>query len=179
MIYFITGNDNKFLEVKSILRNIEPLKLDLSEVQSLDAKEIIQEKLKEAIKKHSGPFIVEDTSLYLDCMDGFPGPLIKWFLKSVGVEGIYHIVKSYDNFNAEAKTLIGYYNCGKMEFFEGIIKGKIVAPTGPTNFGWDSIFEPEGYQESFQQMAKEEKNKISMRTHAVKKLKSYLDHING
>lgn len=176
MIYFITGNTNKFLEVKSILGNITQLELDLPEIQSLDAKEIIQDKLKEAIKKHSGPFIVEDTSLYLDCMNSLPGPLIKWFLKTIGNDGLHHIAKSYNNFNAEARTLIGYYNVGKIEFFEGIVKGTIVSSTGSTDFGWDPIFQPDGHQESFQQMTKKEKNQISMRRLAVEKLKEYLDN---
>ena len=174
MIYFITGNKNKFLEVQSILNNVEQLELNLPEIQSLDAREIIGQKLKEATKKHKGPFIVEDTSLYLDCMNGLPGPLIKWFLDAIKVEGIYHIAESYKNFKAEAKTLIGYYDNGKIEFFEGIVKGKIVSPTGSTDFGWDSIFQPDNSDKSFQQMTKEQKNKISMRKKAVAKLKLYL-----
>ena len=109
-------------------------------------------------------------------MGGLPGPLIKWFLKTIKVEGLYHIAESYNNFKAEAKTLIGYYNNGKIEFFEGIIKGKIVKPTGPTDFGWDSIFQPEGFDKSFQQMTKQEKNQISMRKKSVEKLKEYLDN---
>jgi non-canonical purine NTP pyrophosphatase (RdgB/HAM1 family) len=174
-IYFITGNKNKFLEVKSMMPEIEQLKLDLEEIQETDARKIIEAKLKKALEHHEGPLIVEDTSLYLNGMNGLPGPLIKWFLEKLGVDRIYHITKKLDNTQAEAKTIIGYVsNEKKISFFEGSIKGEIVKPSGKTNFGWDPIFKPEGYNKTFQEMTKEEKNEISMRRKAIEKLKEYL-----
>ena len=83
-LYFITGNKNKFEEVKSILPNTEQLDIDLPEIQDIDAKIIIRAKLLAALKHKDGEFIVEDTSLYLDCLGGLPGPLIKWFMKNMG-----------------------------------------------------------------------------------------------
>ena len=82
-LYFITGNKNKFEEVKSILPEIEQLDVDLPEIQDIDAQNIIRFKLLEALRHHAGEFIVEDTSLYFDCLKGLPGPLIKWFLETI------------------------------------------------------------------------------------------------
>jgi inosine/xanthosine triphosphate pyrophosphatase family protein len=77
-IYFITGNKNKFAEVKNMLPEVEQLELDLEEIQEFDAHKVIQAKMKEAFKhyKSGDAFIIEDTSLYLDGLNGLPGPLI-------------------------------------------------------------------------------------------------------
>ena len=174
-LYFITGNKNKFLEVSSIIKDVKQLDLDLPEIQSLDPQEVIKAKLDEAVKHQKGEFIVEDTSLFLDGLNGLPGPLIKWFMQTLGNNGIYNIVEKLGNYSAEARTVIGYTDGKNIEFFEGSVKGQIVKPTAPTNFGWDPLFQPEGYDKSFAQMTKEEKNKISMRRIAAEKLKVYLN----
>lgn len=171
---FITGNVNKFREIQTMIPELKQVKMDLLEIQSIDAHEIIREKLKEALNHHEGHFIIEDTSLYLDCMKGLPGPLIKWFLETIGSEGLWKIAKSFGNTKAEAKTIIGYAEGpGKVEFFEGVVKGSIVEPKGE-GFGWDVIFMPEGSDKRFSEIGLEEKNKISMRRLAADKLKIFL-----
>src|SRR3990167_9629438 len=135
-IYLITGNKGKFAEVQSILGDVEALDIDLPEIQSLDAHEIIKAKLKEAQKHQTGEFIVEDNSLYLEGLNGLPGPLIKWFMKTVGNEGLYKMAEAFGNFNAEAKVIIGYSNsAGEISFYEGNTKGTIVSPRGSAGFG--------------------------------------------
>ena len=173
-LYFITGKKGKFAEVRAILGEIEQLDIDLPELQELDAHKIIEAKLKEAQKHYTGKFIVEDTSLYLDALNGLPGPFIKWFMKTIGNEGLYKLAKSFDNYGAEAKTIIGYCNeQGEINFFEGTIKGTIVSPRGE-GFGWDPIFQPEGYEKTFGELSSEEKNSFSMRRIAVEKLREFL-----
>jgi non-canonical purine NTP pyrophosphatase (RdgB/HAM1 family) len=175
VIYFITGNKNKFNEFKKILPEIEQLEIDLPEIQENNAREIIKAKLLEGLKYKESELIVEDTSLYFDCLNGLPGPLIKWFMKKLGNKGLFEITKKFDNYKAEAKTIIGYAkNKNEIYYFEGSIKGKIVPPRGKFGFGWDSIFIPEGYLKSFAELTNEEKNKISMRKIALIKLKEFL-----
>ncbi len=175
-LFFITGNKNKLLEIQAVLPNVEQLEIDLDEIQETDPKKIIEHKMKEALKYQNGEFIIEDTSLYIKSLNDLPGPLIKWFMQKLGVNGIFEMVKKLGNDKAEAKTIIGYAkNKDEIHFFEGSIKGTIVKPSGPTNFGWDPIFKPAGYDKTFQEMSKEEKNKISMRRMAVEKLKTYLE----
>lgn len=174
-LYFITGNKNKFDEVKTILGNVEQLDIDLPEIQEIDAKNIIRAKLLEALNHKEGKFIVEDTSLYLDCLKGLPGPLIKWFLKTIGNDGLANLAEKLGNNKAEAKTIIGYAkNRDEIEFFEGSISGKVVAQTGSSGFGWDPIFQPNGFDKTFAEMTSGEKNKVSMRKIAVEKLKEFL-----
>lgn len=174
-IYFITGSKDKLLEIKSVLGDVEQLEIDLPEIQSLNAREIIEEKLKEARKHHLGEFIVEDTSLYFSALNGLPGPFVKWFLKAIGNEGLYKIVKTFGNSQAEVKTIIGYASAeGEIKFFEGNFTGTIVEPRGNNGFGWDSIFQPNGTNKTFAELTTGEKNSFSMRKIAAEKLKEYL-----
>ena len=101
----------------------------------------------EARKHHVGEYIIEDTSLYFDCLNGLPGPLIKWFLEKLGDKKLSEIVEKLGDDSAEAKTIIGYMDeAGNIEYFEGSIKGKIVLPQGEGGFGWDKIFMPDGFK---------------------------------
>lgn len=173
-LYFITGNKNKFAEASAVLPEIQQLDIDLPEIQDIDAKEIIKAKLLEALNHKQGEFIIEDTSLYFACLNGLPGPLIKWFLKTVGNIGLYNIVEKMGNAEAEARTIFGYAQSPeKIYYFDGSIKGKIVSPKGKSGFGWDSIFQPEKHSKSFAELTREEKNRISMRRIALEKLKAF------
>jgi non-canonical purine NTP pyrophosphatase (RdgB/HAM1 family) len=175
-LYFITGNKGKLKEAQSIIPEIEGLEIDLEEMQSLNAKEIIKHKLKQAYEHKDGEFIVEDTSLHIGALKGLPGPLIKWFVETIGMEGLAEIVKHSDNKKALARVIIGYAkNKEDIHFFEGEIKGTIVQPKGKGGFGWDPIFLPDGYSKTFGEMAPEEKNTISMRKIAFTKLKEFLE----
>jgi non-canonical purine NTP pyrophosphatase (RdgB/HAM1 family) len=174
-LYFITGSKNKFAEIQSVVPQIEQLEIDLPEIQELDPHTIISAKLSEAQQHHTGEFIVEDTSLYFEGMNGLPGPLIKWFLGALGPEKLAELAKFYSS-KAVAKTLIGYADEKReVRFFEGEILGTIVAPHTTSGFGWDNIFIPEGYDKTFGELGVEKKNEMSMRAQAARKLKEYLD----
>lgn len=176
-IYFITGNKNKFEEVKSVIPQVLREDIDLPEIQEIDAKKIIQKKIESAFEYKDSEFIVEDTSLYLECLKGLPGPLIKWFMKTLGNRGIADLAERLGNNNATAKTVIGYAKKpDEIYFFEGETEGKIVKPSDEGfGWGWDPIFVPEGYKTTFHEMLPEEKNKISMRKKALDKLKEFMD----
>lgn len=176
MIYFITGNKNKFDEVKAILHEVEQLDIDLPEIQELDAHKVIQAKLEEAFRHKQGEFIVEDTSLLFECINGLPGTFIKWFMKSVGNDGLVNLVNKLGDNKAVAKTVIGYArNPKEIYYFEGDISGTIVTQKAESSFGWDPIFLPDGHSKTFAEMDSSEKNEISMRRIAVQKLKDFLE----
>jgi non-canonical purine NTP pyrophosphatase (RdgB/HAM1 family) len=180
MLYFITGNKGKFDEVKAILPEVEQLDIDLPEIQEIDAREVIKAKLAAAFAHREGEFIVEDLSLYLESLNGLPGPLIKWFLKTIGNEGLVNLAARLGNDRAVAKTIIGYAKgADDIRFFEGAIEGRIVAARGEGGFGWDPIFLPDGYDKTFGEMTLQEKNDISMRRIAANKLKEFLETENA
>ena len=176
-LYFVTANQGKLKEAQKIIPEIKPLEIDLPEIQEIDAHKIIQAKLKEALKyKKNSALVIEDTSLYLDCLNGLPGPLIKWFLKSLGVQGLFDIARRFNNYSATAQTIIGYISLHqKTKFFQGKLKGKIVSPRGENGFGWDSIFQPYNYSRTLAEMSLKEKNEISMRQKAFQQLKNFLE----
>ncbi len=174
-ITFVTGNQNKFTEAKEFIPDLEMHNLDLVEIQELDSQKIIEAKLVETKKYLDGNIIVEDNSLTFSCLGALPGPLVKWFEKSIGNDGLYNICNLNNNYNATAKVTIGYIQeDNTLNYFEGIIEGKIVAPRGENGFGWDAIFEPAGQTKTFAEMTPEEKNQISMRKIAFQKLADFL-----
>jgi non-canonical purine NTP pyrophosphatase (RdgB/HAM1 family) len=173
-LYFITGNKEKFFEIKEMIPEVEQLDIDLKEIQSLDSHEIIREKLEEAKKVHSGKFIVEDTSCFFDCLGRLPGPMIKFFLDEIKNEGLYDLCRRYGNYKSEIVTVIGYHDGDKIEYFEGVVKGEISEPKGESNFGYDKIFIPEGYDKNYAELGRDVKNRISARAIAISKLKEYI-----
>jgi non-canonical purine NTP pyrophosphatase (RdgB/HAM1 family) len=178
-LYFITSSEHKFAEISAVVPGLERLDMDLPEIQEIDAKVIIRAKLMEALTHRGGEFIVEDTSLYLDCLKGLPGPLIKWFMKTIGKEGLWTIADKFGVYGAEARTTIGYARSHEeIFFFEGSRHGRIVAPRGQSDFGWDPIFQPEGSDRTQAEMSREEKNRVSMRGEAARKLLDFLKENN-
>lgn len=174
-ITFVTGNQNKFAEAKEFIPDLQMHDLDLVEIQEVDSQKIIEAKLLEAKKYLSGNIIVEDNSLVFNCLGSLPGPLNKWFSKSIGNQKMYQICESFGDFSVEAKVIIGYSDAsGEVSYFEGVIKGQIVSPRGENGFGWDAIFIPNGSNKTFAQMTPEEKNQISMRKIAFQKLADFL-----
>lgn len=177
IITFITGNKGKLEEAKAIIPEIEGKNIDLAEIQEINAERVIKHKLLEAYKYHKSEYIVEDTSLYFDALNGLPGPLIKWFLITMGDKKLAELCNKFKNSKAKAVTMIGYIDTNKnIKYFKGEIAGKVVNPKGKGGFGWDKIFLPDGYTKTFAEMTLEEKNKISMRKIALIKLLKYLDN---
>ncbi len=176
-ICFVTGNANKFAEARAIVPELEMLEMDLPEIQEIDAPAIIVAKFAEAVRRMPGrELVVEDTSLSLKCLNGLPGPLIKWFLQAMGPRGLYEIASRFDETRATARTMIGYMDgAGMVRFFEGAVDGSIVLPRGATKFGWDPVFRPSGHLKTFAEMTRDEKNAISMRRQAFAGLKAFLD----
>ncbi|MFH0752405.1 MAG: non-canonical purine NTP pyrophosphatase [archaeon] len=174
-LYFITGNKGKIAEAQAILPEVKSIELYLPEIQSLDPLEIIVEKLT-TVKQREGEYFVEDTALYIECLNGFPGPLIKWFLQTLGNEGIYELVSHYENKNVQAKTIIGYTDNTETKFFTGELDGTIVKPIGTDGFGWDPLFQPKGHTKTLAEMTREEKNSISMRKASLMQMKDYLSN---
>lgn len=104
-----------------------------------------------------------------------PGPLIKWFVESIGSEGLVNLAQKLGNIQATAKTVIGYApNKEEMYFFEGAVEGEIVNPRVDSAFGWDPIFKPNGYAQTFAEMGTDQKNQISQRRLAAEELKRFL-----
>ncbi|KAK4645872.1 nucleoside triphosphate pyrophosphohydrolase ham1 [Podospora bellae-mahoneyi] len=174
-VNFITGNANKLSEVKAILEpaiSVTNQSLDLVEIQGT-LEEVTIDKCRRAAELVGGPVLVEDTCLCFDALQDLPGPYIKWFLGSIGHEGLNNMLLAYKDKGAKAVCTFGYSAGPGHEpiLFQGITHGKIVPARGPSNFGWDPIFEYEG--KTYAEMDKAEKNKISHRSRALAKLQEW------
>ena len=114
---------------------------------------MLHAKLKAVQASHGGLFVVEDTLLYFDCLNGLPGPLIKWFMKTIGNEGLCKIIEPFQNYRAATKTAVGYISeSGEEHFFEGVLEGTIVTPRGDGGLGFDPIFQPEGFTKTMAEL---------------------------
>lgn len=182
-ISFVTSSENKREELAQTLGTdyeVIRIQADLPEIQSLDAREIIKEKLKAAKSLFpSQLIIVEDTSFEVDSMGGLPGPFIKFFEQQVDDQGIYEMARGRQPDGAltgRAKVIIGLLHGDEIEYFEGSIDGTIVEQSGE-GWGFDRIFVPTGHQERMGALGLEVKTKISHRALAVHALKKYLDNL--
>ncbi|KAH8598028.1 inosine triphosphate pyrophosphatase-like protein [Bisporella sp. PMI_857] len=173
---FVTGNKNKLAEVQAILGDTVDLKseaLDLVEIQGT-IEEVSADKCRRAAEAVNGPVLIEDTCLCFNALKELPGPYIKWFMQAIGHEGLNNLLAAYPDKSAQAICTFAYSAGPGHEpiIFQGRTDGKIVPARGPTTFGWDPIFEYEG--QTYAEMDKVEKNKISHRFKALAKLKTWL-----
>lgn len=179
-IFFITSNPGKAKYLRDFFDfSVKHLNLDISEIQSLDLNEIVSEKARKAYREVKKPVLVEDISLVFNALNKLPGPLIKWFLKSLGNKSLCELVGSYKDKNAIAEVQFALCVDNKIEIFKGSCKGIISSkPKGDNGFGWDPIFIPEGCDKTFAEMTPQEKHETSMRRIALVELKDYLSKLN-
>jgi non-canonical purine NTP pyrophosphatase (RdgB/HAM1 family) len=175
----ITGNQGKFKEIKQYLDAtafaFKQVDIDLDEIQDIDPKKVIEHKVQEAIKLGYGNFILDDSALYINGMNNLPGPLVKWFLQEIGIEGIYKIACAMGNCSAAFETIIAYADEEKnIHYFTGRAEGTIVAPRGTHGFGATPIFQPKGCEKTYAEMEYEEKKQWGQRIRALEQLHTFL-----
>ncbi|CRG93136.1 Ham1-like protein, putative [Plasmodium gallinaceum] len=185
-LYLVTGNKNKKMEIERMMNNelkIEFVDFDLIEIQSDNIIEINEHKVKNAFEmlneKNSQNnkkqiVITEDTGLYIDCLNFFPGPFIKWMQKAIGSKGIYEIVSKFNDNKCHAICVYSIYDGENVHSFKGVTHGKIVEPRGSDKFSWDNIFLPNEFKKTFAEMTFCEKKEISPRFKAFVQLKEFL-----
>ncbi len=175
-ITFVTGNKNKLREAEGILGiKLEHADIDLDEIQELDPIIIADHKVRQAWSKVNKPLFVLDQSIYIHCLNDFPGPLIKWFWERVTLKKICEIANSFDDHKIRTETVITYFDGTEAIHFKGEISGTIPSePKGEKGWGWDPIFIPEGHNETYGEMAPEKV--LSLRSHkiALEKLRDYI-----
>ena len=173
---FITGNAAKAKYLSDYFHiPVAHKKLDLPELQSLDLRTIVLDKARRAYEAVGSPVLVEDVSVTFHAFKRLPGPLIKWFLETLGTDGLCRILDGYDNRSARAEVMYGYCDGGEVKVFHGAVEGTIApAPRGETNFGWDPTFIPLGHERTLAEMTGDEKHATSMRRIALEKLAKFL-----
>lgn len=177
IIRFITSSSHKLTEARRLVgRQLDHLDLDLPEIQARTIDQIVLDKLDLAASRVSGgAVVVEDVGLGLDAAGGFPGPYVKWLLELAGGEALGAFARGLGANQATATCVVGLAIDGRREIFEGSVRGTIAdEPRGNSGFGWDPWFVPEGSDRTFGEMSSEEKDRVSHRARAWKKLADYL-----
>ncbi|MBY9016949.1 MAG: RdgB/HAM1 family non-canonical purine NTP pyrophosphatase [Candidatus Lokiarchaeota archaeon] len=185
IIYFITGNNHKFNEIKKLFQK-EELVYDLKqktaatiEIQASSIKEVALFKLNSVNFLFSNSYFVEDAGFFIDVpLKGFPGVYSKFVLNTIGNKGILKLITDYWSTAAHFEAVIALYfqPLDKIFIFEGSVEGKVSKEIrGTSGFGYDPIFIPnELPNTTFAELSTEEKNSISHRAKAWQKLLSFL-----
>lgn len=172
-IVFVTSSEHKHREAQAILGvAIAREALDLVEPQGLDVLEVARVKAALAHDLLRCPVLVEDTSLELGALGGFPGPLVRWLLEAAGPAAIARLLDGFTDRSATARCAAVIRDGDREIVGVGAVKGTIQsAPRGVSGFGWDVVFAPEwGGGRTYAEMPPEEKNARSHRTLALEAL---------
>lgn len=174
-IVFVTGNQSKADYLAKFLDHpIDHQKIDLDEIQSLDLKEIIEHKVKQAYQKIKKPVIVEDTSLEFKALGGLPGPFIRFFVDNLSFHTICSLLNGKDR-TAFAKCAMGYFDGKTLKIFEKKVAGEIARrPAGKNGFGWDKIFIPKGYKVTRASLNSADDRKTYLQLKPFAQLKKFL-----
>lgn len=189
-LVFATNNENKIQEVRQLLgENIKLLSLkdtgcsfDLPENQStLEGN--ASEKAFFVYNNYNINCFADDTGLEIDALKGAPGVLSARYAGKnknfeANMQKVLENLSGISNRNARFRTVISLIINGQETLFEGIIRGTIIKEKrGNEGFGYDPVFKPEGYDLSFAEMSLEQKNSISHRGIAIRKLVDYLQKL--
>lgn len=184
-------NQNKLVEFKKILGD----KINLFSLSDIGLNQEIPENEK-TIKKNAmfkAKFVniqtgknvfADDTGLEIDSLNGEPGVYSARYSgvernSDKNIELVLTKLKNKSNRNSRFKTIISLILDGKSVNFEGVVEGKITEEKrGSNGFGYDPIFQPNGYASTFGEMSLNEKNKISHRSIAINKMVQYLKENN-
>lgn len=180
-LFLVTSNRHKYDKIAAALGYpLQQIDLDLLEIQTTKVAEVIEHKVKEAYRRVGKPVLVEDTGLSFAAWHGLPGALIRWFLTSVGNEGICRMLNGFADRRAVAESCIGFYDGAHFAAFTATAPGTIsAAPRGNFGFGWDAIFQPDGSTKTFAEFAPGEALPIDMRRSAALQMRAYLEEVGA
>ena len=186
-LVFATNNEHKLAEVQKMLGN----RFELLSLKAIECFEDIPEtsptlegnasqKAHYIYEKYGVNCFADDTGLEVEAINMEPGVYSARYAgpqrdANDNMEKLLSVLDKINNRKARFRTVISLIINGEETLFEGIVNGKILTErNGDEGFGYDPIFQPDGYEESFAQMDMTVKNTISHRGRAVENLISYL-----
>lgn len=150
-IYYVTGNTGKFEEVSDFFKKssskirIKQYAVDIDEIQSLDQKLVVCDKIKKAFATVNKPLLLDDGGIFFEAYNQFPGTLSKFVFQGLGFKGLFKLVE--DDNRASFILQLAYTDGTQTQLFEGVCKGTIVKPTDLTShpeLPFTAIFKPNG-----------------------------------
>jgi XTP/dITP diphosphohydrolase len=178
VIFFATNNVNKFNEGHRVFNEYEiaagMLRVKALEIQSESIEEIAKASVMEAFRKCNLPVIVEDAELFIEALNGFPGPYAAYVYKTIGNSGLLRLMGEIENRMAKFQSTVAYYDAELKlpTCFNGEVIGEITREErkgdGKSGFGFDPIFKPADSNKTFAEMDTAEKNRFSHRAKALR-----------
>lgn len=178
-ITYVTGNWAKIASAKLILEplgiKVNNVKMDTTEIQADTVEEVAIHSAKEASEKLKCTVLKNDTGLYVEALNGFPGPYTHYVDETLGEDGLLKLLEGKENRNACFIEAFAYCEYGKEPIvFKSITKGIISKEkSGKYGWSWDFIFIPEGKDKTMANYPDEERFKI-WNTDAYYELANYL-----
>ena len=179
-LIFVTKNANKIKEANAALSALGiKLKAPDFEVEKLEVQDDRVENISLFAAKHAyeaikEPFVVEDDGLFVDELNGFPGPYTAYAYKTIGIEGVLKLLEGRNNRKAYFISAVTLQVDGKFYLFTKKVEGEISnAPRGKEGFGFDPIFIPKGQSKTYAEMELDEKSKISHRAGAFLQMANF------
>jgi len=186
-IVFATNNKHKLEEIQQLIVG----KINLLSLKDINCNDEIPEdfftleenasqKSHYIFDKYNLDCFADDTGLEIEALNGKPGVLSARYAgdskdTEANMRKVLDDLKGKKNRKARFRTVISLIINKKEYLFEGIVNGEILeSKTGKDGFGYDPIFKPIGYSESFAEMSLEQKNLISHRAIATRKLVDFL-----
>ena len=188
-LVFATNNAHKLEEIRAILGD----KVEILSLNDINCHADIPEtadtlqgnaalKAQYIYENYGLDCFADDTGLEVEALNGAPGIYSARYAGGEGHDSEANMKKllsemqDKENRKARFRTVICLIEDGEEHFFEGIVNGSIIRERkGGAGFGYDPVFMPDGYSETFAEMGNDEKNKISHRARAVQKLCEYLN----
>ena len=178
---FVTSNEHKRREAAEILGvELTGATPEVAEIQALGVAEVAAAKslaAYEALGSPSLPVLVEDSGLVVEGWNGLPGAFTKWFVQSIGNEGLLRMLPLDADRAARAVCAVAVALGPSPEevwVFPGEVPGVICTePRGEGGFGWDPIFIPDGSSLTYAQMGSD-KNADSHRARAFRALRDWI-----
>ncbi|MDR3282963.1 MAG: RdgB/HAM1 family non-canonical purine NTP pyrophosphatase [Candidatus Methanoplasma sp.] len=178
----ITSNPGKVREYQEAFASAgleaEHLRLAYDEVQSSDLEEVVSKGMEEIRRKGVRGFIIDDSGLFVDALNGFPGVWSAYAQKTIGNKGILKLMEGAEDRGAEFRCCIGCDVGGRTIIVTGKCRGAITSEeSGSDGFGFDPIFSHDG-ERSFAEVPLEDKNRVSHRGDAFRLLLAELGKEN-
>lgn len=172
-VTFVSSNPGKVREVRQLLApfgiRTRWTRRVLPEPQAETLEAVVDSKLS-AVRDLPGTVIVEDSGLFIPALKGFPGVYSAHFLKTWKFGLILELLERRDR-RAFFRTVAGVRRGSRRSFFRGEVWGSIArTPAGRHGFGYDPIFIPAGWDQTLGEASSEEKNTISHRARAFRKV---------
>jgi len=176
MFKIVTHNRHKYEEMKKIIPSLEMVDMEYPEIQADSIEEVVEFALNYLSERIEGNFIIDDSGLFIHSLNDFPGVYSAYVFRTLGNRGILKLMEDVEDRRATFKTVIGMRVEGQNFKFIGLCHGEIAREMrGNNGFGYDPIFIPEGYKKTFAEMSTEEKNKVSHRGRAIRKVASFME----